>query len=234
MGGTSWEQEYLRNALQYPLFDFLEPEAPEGPDALPYYEQPKTDNQKLLNWQKEYRDGDPKALDKIYRLGKTIAAKYVSKFAMRYKRVRRLTLEEREAKASNAATYIVVKLIKQPDFAIYKSFTGYLYLRILHELFYHRKVDGIVDFVDLNEFFKEGTEPEAEEDDILEKMEMAKRYIAYGEDKNMTFNTAKELWDYFKITYRDRQDAILEGEPVEDPKTGEVYYVDELEGRSAT
>ena len=35
-----------------------------------------------------------------------------------------------------------------------ESFTSYLYLRIQHELFYRRKVDEIVSFVDMETFYR--------------------------------------------------------------------------------
>lgn len=53
-----------------------------------------------------------------------------------------------EEKAHNAITYIIARYLRVKDFAITESFTGYLFLRIKHELFYQRKVDKIVDFVD--------------------------------------------------------------------------------------
>lgn len=54
----------------------------------------------------------------------------------------------KEEKAHNAITYIIARYLRVKDFAITESFTGYLFLRIKHELFYQRKVDKIVDFVD--------------------------------------------------------------------------------------
>ena len=63
MVGESWEQELLRNGIQQSLFDDIEGEAEPGAlPELPYYENPKSDNQKLLNFQKEFRDGDEGAL----------------------------------------------------------------------------------------------------------------------------------------------------------------------------
>ena len=59
---------------------------------------------------------------------------------------------DKEEKAHNAITYIIVRYLRVKDFAIRESFTAYLYLRIKHELFYQRKVDGIVDFVDWETF----------------------------------------------------------------------------------
>lgn len=116
---------------------------------LPYYSEPKNDNEKLLNWQYEYRiKGDEKALNKMYRLGETIALRYINSIAKNNKAVAKLAQYDKEEKAHNAITYMIARYLRVKDFAITDSFTGYLYLRIKHELFYQRKVDKIVDFVD--------------------------------------------------------------------------------------
>ena len=155
--GENWEQEYLRKSVQQCLFDDIEGEAEPGAmPELPYYTEPRNDNQRLLNFQKEYRDGDETALDRMYDLSKTIAWKYINKISKKNRKVRKLTRLDREGKAQNAATYIIEQLMTRPSFAITSSFTGYLWLRVMHELFYHREVDKIVDFVDFDRFFKEG------------------------------------------------------------------------------
>lgn len=125
-------------------FDELPPTRP-----LPYYSAPKNDNEKLLNWQYEYRiKGDEKALNKMYRLGEIIALRYINTVAKKNKAVAKLAQCDKEEKAHNAITYIIARYLRVKDFAITESFTGYLFLRIKHELFYQRKVDKIVDFVD--------------------------------------------------------------------------------------
>lgn len=170
MGGTSWEQDLLVNGVQQSLFEDIEGEAEPGAlPELPYYEEPRNDNQRLLNFQKEYRDGDETALVRMYSLSKTIAWKYINKISRKNKKVRRLCREEREAKAEDAATYIIEQLKTRRFFAITSSFTGYLWLRVMHELFYYRKVDKIVDFVDFDRFFKEGEIDTALEDGVLEQ-----------------------------------------------------------------
>ena len=136
-------------------FDFVElPKEAEKPKpALPHYDQPQNDNEKLLNWQYEYRiKGDENALNKMYRLGKIIALRYINTVAKKNKAVAKLAQSDKEEKAHNAITYIIARYLRVKDFAITESFTGYLFLRIKHELFYHRKVDKIVDFVDMETF----------------------------------------------------------------------------------
>ena len=125
-------------------FDELPPTRP-----LPYYPAPKNDNEKLLNWQYEYRiKGDEKALNKMYRLGEIIALRYINTVAKKNKAVAKLAQCDKEEKAHNAITYIIARYLRVKDFAIRESFTSYLYLRVQHELFYTRKVDKIVSFVE--------------------------------------------------------------------------------------
>lgn len=125
-------------------FDELPPTRP-----LPYYPAPKNDNEKLLNWQYEYRiKGDEKALNKMYRLGEIIALRYINTVAKKNKAVAKLAQCDKEEKAHNAITYIIARYLRVKDFLIRESFTSYLYLRVQHELFYTRKVDKIVSFVE--------------------------------------------------------------------------------------
>ena len=131
-------------------FDELPPTRP-----LPYYPAPKNDNEKLLNWQYEYRiKGDEKALNKMYRMGEIIALRYINTVAKKNEVVAKLAQCDKEEKAHNAITYIIARYLRVQDFVIKESFTSYLYLRIQHELFYRRKVDEIVSFVDMETFYR--------------------------------------------------------------------------------
>lgn len=114
---------------------------------LPYYPEPKNDNERLLNCQYEYKiKGDAKALNKMYQLGCKVAGRFIK--AEVDARKFYLCGSDKQEKAHNAITYIVARYLRVKDFAITESFTAYLYLRIKHELYYQRKVDKIVDFVD--------------------------------------------------------------------------------------
>lgn len=117
---------------------------------LPHYESSKNDNERLLNYQWAYKKGDKAALNKMYELGYDIALRYISIHAKKNPHIAKLDQSRREEKAHNAITYIIARYLQISDFAIYKSFTSYLYLRIQHELFYKRKVDDIVSFIDLD------------------------------------------------------------------------------------
>ncbi len=123
--------------------------------ALPRFDEPRSDNERLLNWQYEYRaSGDEGALASMYALGKRIALRYISAKARGNRHVAGLSADEREEKAHNAITYIIARYMRCADFNITDSFTAYLYLRVQHELFYRRKVDGIVRFVDMDKFIR--------------------------------------------------------------------------------
>lgn len=137
-------------------FDFGELPKEETPrPAPPHYEQPRTDNEILLNYQYAYIiQGDGSALNAMYKKGKEIALKYIAAKAKKNKHIAALCMSDREEKAHNAITYIIEQYIKRADFAINDSFTAYLYLRIQHELFYRRKVDKIVSFVDMETFYR--------------------------------------------------------------------------------
>ena len=125
-------------------------ELPERKTDLPHYEAPKNDNEQLLNYQWDYKRGNETALNKMYELGYNIALRYISIHAKKNPHIARLDKSRRKEKAHNAITYIIARYLQVSDFAIYKSFTSYLYLRVQHELFYKRKVDDIVSFIDLD------------------------------------------------------------------------------------
>ena len=134
-------------------FDELPKEAEKPKPALPHYDQPQNDNERLLNYQWAYKEnGDNSALNAMYALGYTIAMKYISAKAKKNRHIAELCRSDREEKAHNAITYIIARYLRDKDFVIIRSFTGYIYLRIQHELYYYRKVDKIVSFVDMETF----------------------------------------------------------------------------------
>ncbi len=214
----NWKQ------LELP-FEFWEEEKKPVQD-VPYYARPKNDNERLLNYQYEYRHGDEEALDKMYTLSKTITGKFINQFVNKNKKVKYLSAFDKESKAQNAASYLIEQFIKRPNFAIRKSVTAYLWLRVEKELFYHRKVDGIVDFTTLDNFIKEGSEDAAYEK-ILGEFEM-KKYIATSKNgKVKNFETQQECKAYFELTTQEFYKALVKGVEVIDPDTLEEYYIDE-------
>lgn len=134
-------------------FDFDElhekPNEVQKPHIL-HFDKPRNDNERLLNLQFDFYNGDKNALTKMYTLGQKVALKFIQTIAKNNGHVARLSEEIKREKAHNAITYIISQYLKKDGYAIRKSFTGYLYLRVKHELFYQRKVDRIVEFVDLD------------------------------------------------------------------------------------
>lgn len=130
---------------------------------LPHFDAPRNDNERLLQMQFEYKQGSRKALEAMYELSIEVCMKIIQTIGKDNRHIGNMSLEEKKIKARDAASYIPEQYLKNSEFSIKKNFPGYLYLRVQHELFYRRKVDGIVDFVDLDEFYKEGTEDEEDE-----------------------------------------------------------------------
>lgn len=135
-------------------FDFPEKEEIE----LPFFEEPKNDNEILLNLQYRYRHGEMEALGQIYEMGAIICHKLINKEAKKNRHIKMLGENEKIEKANDAVNYIVMQFLKKKDWYIKKSFTGYLYLRVQKELYSRRECDKIVDFVDMEEFYKEADE----------------------------------------------------------------------------
>lgn len=140
-------------------FDELKPK-PMDVESLPFYPEAKTDNEKLMNLQRGFYEGNKNALAGVYRLGLEIALKMINVEARSNRHVKSLDPDERAEKAHNAVTYIVSQYLKGKNFKIEKSMTAYIYLRVKHELYYRRKCDAIVDYVDFDEFYKEHGESE--------------------------------------------------------------------------
>lgn len=124
---------------------------------IPHYDAPQDDNERLLEYQYQYKiNGKRQALADMYRLGVEVCKKMISQKATSNKHIKKLNADEREEKAIDATNYIIMRLMNRPDWYIKTSFTAYLYLRLLHELFYRRKVDRIIDYVDLDDFYRKG------------------------------------------------------------------------------
>ena len=164
---SKYEQNWQQQVL---AFDFWEEEKQkeaqrhqEQSDSLPHFPEPKNDNEYLLECQWEYRHGDQDALVRMYRKSKTLGMKFINAIGQTNRHVKALSYGTKKIKAEDAATYMLEQYIKRPDFAITKNFPGYLFLRIAHELYYMRKVDHLVDFVDLQKFLKEGYDDKDDE-----------------------------------------------------------------------
>lgn len=157
-------------------FDFWETEKQEKAkrqqeqtDSLSHFPEPKNDNEYLLECQWQYRHGDKSALVKMYKRARTLCLKFINAIGQKNHHIRSMSWETKKIKAEDAATYMIEQYIKRPDFAITKNFPGYLFLRVAHELYYRRKVDKVVDFVDLQKFLKEGYDDK--EDELISQRE---------------------------------------------------------------
>lgn len=119
--------------------------------VMPYYPDPQSDDQRLFNIQKEYKDGAPQSLDKMYRLLCEVAYKTINNRSVTNAHIAELSADERQQKAHDAATYIIEQYLKRPAFVIVDSITGYLYMRINWELFgknHQYKRDQMVVYTD--------------------------------------------------------------------------------------
>ncbi len=164
---SKYNQEWKQQVLG---FDFWEEEKKQEAErlqdqnaSLPHFSVPKNDNEFLLECQWQYKHGDESALVRIYKRSKTLSLKFINAIGQKNKHVRVLSWDTKKIKAEDAATYIIEQYMKRADFAVVKNFPGYLFLRVVHELYYMRKVDHLVDFVDLQKFFKEGQDDNLDE-----------------------------------------------------------------------
>lgn len=169
-------------------FDFWEEEKKEAAEKqqeatarLPHFEAPANDNEYLLECQWQFKHGDRQTLVKMYKRSRTICLKFINAIGQKNKHVKALSWEAKKIKAEDAATYVIEQYIKRPDFAIVKNYPGYLFLRVAHEIYYMRKVDHIVDFVDLEKFFKEGDDEELNSENVNQLIEREIVHYSYQE-----------------------------------------------------
>lgn len=117
--------------------------------SLPRFQDPKNDDERLLNLQSEFRrEGKESALSEMLRLAFPVAMKCIRREARKNGKVRALDYPAMVDKATDAVSYILAAFSDFPDFVIAKSFTAYIYLRVKKELYYHKKSDELVEFVD--------------------------------------------------------------------------------------
>ncbi len=153
-------------------FDFLREEEEKKQkelEAMPHFENPSNDNECLLEFQYQYKvNGKQEALSYFYQRAVDVCKKFINHSARKNKHLKLLSESEREEKAEDAANYIVEKYLSEKYWFIKSNVPGYLFLRVLKELFYQSKADKIVDFVDWEEFTKQEIEEEEEaENDSL-------------------------------------------------------------------
>lgn len=116
--------------------------------APPRFSHPHGDNERLLNAQADIIEGVASGWQAFYQLAMKVAMKYVQTTIKTHPNLAHLSPDERKEKAHDAVVYIAEGYLSDDAFCIKKSMTGYLFLRVRHELFNHSKADSIVDYVD--------------------------------------------------------------------------------------
>ena len=162
-GFSEYDQEWKQQVLGFDFWEEEKKQEAEKLASLPHFPEPKNDNEYLLECQWQYKHGDQTALDRMYKRARTLGMKFINAIGQTNRHVKSLSYEAKKIKAEDAATYMIEQYIKRPKFEINKNFPGYLFLRIAHELYYRRKVDKVVDFVDLQKFLKEGYDDKDDE-----------------------------------------------------------------------
>lgn len=67
-----------------------------------------------------------------------------------------ISAEDVEIKSLGAVAYIMIQFEKRPDFRL-KIPSQYIRLRVLHELYYHKKIDEFISYTDEQlEYYSEG------------------------------------------------------------------------------
>ena len=119
-------------------------------ETFPFFENPRSDNERLLNAQAGLKDGGARAWSFFYQQAMKVAMKYISALAQGNSHIANLTQSERYEKAHDAVCYIIEGYLSDDSFCITKSVTSYLWLRVRAELFNRSKADKIVDYVDIS------------------------------------------------------------------------------------
>ena len=111
-----------------------------------------TDNDELFKMQAKIKNGDTAQLSTMYKKLFEIAYKTINAASAKNEKIAGMTAAERQAKAHDAATYIIEQYLKRPEFRITKSMTGYLYRRINYELYgrFNRNCDKLLIFTDFS------------------------------------------------------------------------------------
>lgn len=109
-----------------------------------------TDNQLLMQYQDEYLKGDKSALNRMYTLGKEVAERMIRQKGHSNPFISQYTEELIKEKAHNASTYIIEQYLKRPNFIISKSYSAYIYLRVVAECFHVKAEQKYVTTVDID------------------------------------------------------------------------------------
>ena len=119
--------------------------------ALPYFNEPKDDNERLLNLQYEYLQyGSSDAWDGLWKLSYKVALGMVRSMCAA-KRLR-LDCDEVQDKAVAACEYVLRRYKTRKGWHVKSSFMSVIKHGVVHALFYRSNADELVDFVDASAF----------------------------------------------------------------------------------
>lgn len=107
---------------------------------LPYYQDPKNDNEKMFNYQYEYlKNNDEDAWGKMIELAFKITKRLVWQW-MKKNKVRLDSIEQDE-KTSVAVEYVLRRYKKNVGYCVYKNFITALNEGVKHAMLYCTKLD---------------------------------------------------------------------------------------------
>ena len=168
--------------VQLLLFDLPDDKEKIDPAELPYFENPKNDNERLFNLQRKYYEGDKNALAKMYAILEKIAPRLVNIES----KSRQLILPKSYMRDKGIeAVMIFVEGVLKKELVIKKSFIAYLRLQVLRVMFYHTKSHGFekwltennVNLFSLDQFEAEWMREQFERDFEAERQERRENKI---------------------------------------------------------
>lgn len=130
---------------------------------LPYYDNPKTEQEQLLNLQYDFYNGDKFAWHKLW----TLSFKVVHRMFTTQIRKNRLhySFDERYDRELYAVEYVLRRFKKTKPYFIRYDFLKQLKGGVLHAIYYQTKADKLVDFMsDEQLYLMRGEEQIAEND----------------------------------------------------------------------
>ena len=119
--------------------------------SLPFFEQPKNENEQLFNLQVAFKDGDKNALSQMFSIGLLLCKKMITQEVQKNRHLC-LSHEAKDEKAIDAVAYMIEQFLSREDFVITKSFVAYLYLCVKKILYpYSNDSLDLAEVVDTDE-----------------------------------------------------------------------------------
>lgn len=130
----SEKERYMSMQQQVLPFDFWKEEEAEKKaeiERLPYYPEPKNDNERLFNLQRDYYSGNEKVLTQMFAILNQVAPKLINIEMNRKAQKRRYFPQEVIDEMAMDAVCLFIKQIKKNNLVITRSFVSYLRLQVL-------------------------------------------------------------------------------------------------------